>query len=201
MSERPAVRVLVVDADAGVCARLEGWLEHEGYSVTTCSEPMGSLPEIKESRYQIVLLDLRPPGVDGLELLGRIRALDSDLCVVAITERPEVEAAVAALKLGAFDYLRKPLAPGELLAVLARAVREKGLRIDSGAKLNGILGSRLRALRKERELTLKQLANKTSLSVSLISQIELGRSTASLSTLRRLSAALDTALSELFRGI
>jgi DNA-binding NtrC family response regulator len=201
MSERPAIRVLVIDADAKVCAQLHELLEREGYRVTTCSEPRGALPEIKENRQQIVLLDVRLPDFDGIGMLSRIRALDSDLCVVAITDHPAVETAVEALKLGAFDYLRKPLDPQQLLGVLARAVREKGLWVDAGEHLNALLGSRLRSLRKARELTLKQLSNKTSLSVSLISQIELGKSAASISTLRRLSGALGAPLSELFDGL
>jgi transcriptional regulator with XRE-family HTH domain len=80
-------------------------------------------------------------------------------------------------------------------------VREKGLQVDAEQRANLLLGARLRALRKRRDLTLKQLANKTSLSVSLISQIELGKSAASVSTLRRLAAALGSSLSELFEGL
>ena len=73
--------------------------------------------------------------------------------------------------------------------------------VDAEERVNRLLGSKIRALRKERSLTLKQLANKTSLSVSLISQIELGKSAASVSTLRKLSAALGVTLSNLFEGV
>jgi transcriptional regulator with XRE-family HTH domain len=89
----------------------------------------------------------------------------------------------------------------QLRAVLARAVSEKGLRVDGEEPINQLLGTRIRALRKQKALTLKQLANKTSLSVSLISQIELGKSAASVSTLRKLAAALASTLSDLFQGI
>jgi DNA-binding NtrC family response regulator len=201
MSQRPRIHVLVIDGDPGACAHLHALLERSGYGVTACSEPRGALSEIKENRHQIVLLDVRLPDPGGLRMLGQIRALDSDLCVVAITDHPAVETAVEALKLGAFDYLRKPLDPQQLLDVLARAVREKGLWVDAGERLNELLGARLRALRKERALTLKQLGNKTSLSVSLISQIELGKSAASISTLQRLAGALGEPLSQLFHGL
>jgi len=201
MSQRPRVRVLVVDDDPDVCLYLRDLLEHDGYSVTTCTEPRSALPDIKESRHQIVLLDVRMPEVDGLRMLRQIRAIDSDLCVIAITGYPTIESAVESLKLDAYDYLRKPFDVEQLRAVLARAVREKGLQVDAEQRVNLQLGARLRELRKDRELTLKQLANKTSLSVSLISQIELGKSAASVSTLRRLVAALGSTLSELFEGV
>ena len=80
-------------------------------------------------------------------------------------------------------------------------MREKGLCLDAELRLNRALGARLRTLRKERQLTLKQLAGKTALSVSLISQIELGKSAASVSTLRKLAAALASTLSDLFQGM
>jgi DNA-binding NtrC family response regulator len=201
MSQRPNIRVLVIDDDEDVCTFLKDLLGRDGYSVTTCSEPRSALPEIKESRHQIVLLDVRLRELDGIRLLAQIRALDSDLCVIAMTGYPTVETAVEALKLDAYDYLRKPFDVEQLRAVLARAVREKGLRVDAEERLNQLLGARIRALRKQHGLTLKQLANKTTLSVSLISQIELGKSAASISTLRRLAAALGSSLAELFQGL
>ena len=193
MSQKPRIRVLVIDDDEDICLYLRDLLERDGYAVTTCTEPRSALPEVKESRHQIVLLDVR--------MLHQIRAIDSDLCVIAMTAYPTVESAVETLKLDAFDYLRKPFDVEQLRAVLARAVREKGLRVDGEEPINALLGARIRALRKQKTLTLKQLANKTSLSVSLISQIELGKSAASVSTLRKLAAALASTLSDLFQGV
>ena len=82
-----------------------------------------------------------------------------------------------------------------------RAIREKGLVVDAEERVNQLLGARIRSLRKERTLTLRQLANKTALSVSLISQIELGKSAASVATLRKLAVALGVSLSGLFDGV
>jgi DNA-binding NtrC family response regulator len=201
MLQRPKIRVLVIDDDEDMCLYLRERLEGDGYSVTTCTEPRSALPEIKESRHQIVLLDVRMPEIDGVRMLHQIRAIDSDLCVIAMTAYPAVESAVEMLKLDAYDYLRKPFDADQLRAVLARAVRDKGLRVDGEEPINQLLGTRVRALRKQKSLTLKQLANKTSLSVSLISQIELGKSAASVSTLRKLAAALGSTLSDLFQGV
>jgi DNA-binding NtrC family response regulator len=195
------LRVLVIDDDQDVCDYLEDFLGREGYRVSTLVKPIDALPEIKEGRYQIVLLDIRMPGLDGVQLLRQIRAIDSDICVIIMTAYPSVDSAIDTMKADAFDYLRKPFDNDQLRAVIKRAVREKGLMVDAEERVSTQLGAKIRTLRKERDLTLKQLANKTALSVSLISQIELGKSAASVSTLRKLAAALGVTMSYLFEGI
>ena len=201
MAERMKLRILVVDDDRDVCDYLQDFLTREGYRVQTLVKPMDALLEIKEGRHQIVLLDIRMPELDGVQLLRQIRAIDSDICVIIMTAYPSVDSAIDTMKADAFDYLRKPFDNEQLRAVIQRAVREKGLVVDAEERVNQLLGSKIRQLRKERNLTLKQLANKTALSVSLISQIELGKSAASVSTLRKLAAALAVTLSSLFDGI
>ncbi len=201
MAERTKLRVLVIDDDQDVCDYLEDFLGREGYRVSTLVKPIDALPEIKEGRYQIVLLDIRMPGLDGVQLLRQIRAIDSDICVIIMTAYPSVDSAIDTMKADAFDYLRKPFDNDQLRAVIKRAVREKGLMVDAEERVSTQLGAKIRTLRKERDLTLKQLANKTALSVSLISQIELGKSAASVSTLRKLAAALGVTMSYLFEGI
>ena len=201
MAERMKLRILVIDDDRDVCDYLQDFLTREGYLVQALVNPMDALLEIKEGRHQIVLLDIRMPELDGVQLLRQIRAIDSDICVIIMTAYPSVDSAVDTMKADAFDYLRKPFDNEQLRAVIQRAVREKGLVVDAEERVNQLLGSKIRQLRKERNLTLKQLANKTALSVSLISQIELGKSAASVSTLRKLAAALAVTLYSLFDGI
>jgi DNA-binding NtrC family response regulator len=195
------LRVLVVDDDEDICLYLREFLTREGFKVQTVSKPSDALLEIREGRHQIVLLDVRMPGVDGVDLLRQVRAIDSDICVIVMTGYPSVQTAVDSMKAAAFDYLQKPFDLEELRAVMERAIREKGLVVDVEARVNQMLGTRIRALRKGRTLTLRQLANKTTLSVSLISQIELGKSAASVATLRKLSTALGVSLSVLFDGV
>ena len=201
MAQRVKLRVLVIDDDEDICLYLKEFLTREGYRVTTISKPLDALPEIKEGRHQIVLLDVRMPEMDGVELLREIRMIDSDICVIVMTAYPSVESAVDTMKSDAFDYLRKPFELEQLRGVIQRAIREKGLMIDAEERVNQLLGAKIRQLRKERTLTLKQLANKTALSVSLISQIELGKSAASVSTLRKLATALGVTMSYLFEGV
>jgi DNA-binding NtrC family response regulator len=118
-----------------------------------------------------------------------------------MTGRPSVETAVATMKHRAFDCLKKPFEIGELRPVLRDAIREHGLLLDVEKRLNAMVGERARTRRHEMELTLKQVANRTGLSVSLISQIELGKSAASVLTLHKLSTALGIKMTYFFEEV
>ena len=193
--------VLVVDSDESTTLELKDMLTEDGFQVHVLGDPSRAVEEVRRGRYQLMLLDVSPPADRGVDLLEQIRAVDSDLCVIAMTALPTVEVAVRTLKQAAYDYLQKPLAAEELRAVIQAAIREKGLLVDIETRLNQVVGGRLRDRRKGLELTLKQLANRTGLSVSLISQIELGKSAASMSTLHKLSTALGVRMTYFFETI
>jgi DNA-binding response OmpR family regulator len=201
MASKQRLNVLVVDRDEATNLELKDFLNEDGYQAFALGEPDQVVEEVKKGRFQLVLLDVSPPEDWGIELLQRIRHADSDICVVAMTAMPTVAAAVRALKIQAFDYLQKPLEMEELRAVISAAIREKGLLVDLESRLNQVLGRRLRERRTLGELTLKQLANRTGLSVSLISQIELGKSAASMSTLHKLATALQVKMTYFFETI
>jgi DNA-binding response OmpR family regulator len=201
MASKQRLNVLVVDRDEATNLELKDFLSEEGYQPFALSDPEQVVEEIKKGRFQLVLLDVSPPEDAGIELLQRIRRADSDICVVAMTAMPTVAAAVRTLKIQAFDYLQKPLEMEELRAVISAAIREKGLLVDLESRLNQVVGRRLRERRSAGELTLKQLANRTGLSVSLISQIELGKSAASMSTLHKLATALQVKMTYFFETI
>ncbi len=201
MGSKQRLNVLVVDRDEATNLELKDFLSEEGYQPFALSDPDQVVEEIKKGRFQLVLLDVSPPEDAGIELLQRIRRADSDICVVAMTALATVAAAVRTLKIQAFDYLEKPLEMEELRAVIGAAIRDKGLLVDLESRLNQVVGRRLRERRSAGELTLKQLANRTGLSVSLISQIELGKSAASMSTLHKLATALQVKMTYFFETI
>ena len=201
MATKQRLDVLVVDADEATTLELKDLLTEDGFQVHVLSDPAHAVEEVRRGRYQLVLLDVSPPAERGVDLLQQIRSVDSDLCVIAMTALPTVEVAVRTLKHQAFDYLQKPIAPEEMRAVVQEAVREKGLLVDIETRLNQVVGHRLRERRKGLDLTLKQLANRTGLSVSLISQIELGKSAASMSTLHKLATALGIRMTYFFETI
>jgi DNA-binding response OmpR family regulator len=201
MGAKQRLNVLVVDSDEATNIELKDFLTEQGYQAHVLTEPDQVLEEIKRGRFQLVLLDVSPPVDAGVDLLQKIRSADSDICVVCMTALPSVDVAVRTLKRQAFDYLQKPLAMEELHAVIQAAIREKGLLVDLEGRLNQEVGRRLRERRTAEQLTLKQLANRTGLSVSLISQIELGKSAASMSTLHKLATALQVRMTYFFETI
>ena len=201
VASKHQLNVLVVDRDEGSNAQIKDYLTSEGYQAEVVTDPEQVIEEIKRGRFQLVILDVSPPEGRAVELLERIRSADSDICVIAMTEMPTVETAVRTLKSQAFDYLQKPLELEELRAVVQAAIREKGLLVDLETRLNQVVGKRLREKRTVAQLTLKQLANRTGLSVSLISQIELGKSAASMSTLHKLATALQVRMTYFFETV
>jgi DNA-binding NtrC family response regulator len=201
MSEKNRLNVLVVDPDEATVLDLKEMIGELGYRASSNTNPDAVIEEIKHGTFQIVIADVSPPADRALDLLARMRAADSDLCVISMTAMPTVDVAVRAMKQHAFDYLQKPIELEELRHVIEAAVREKGLLVDVETRLNQIVGKRLRERRSESTLTLKQLANRTGLSVSLISQIELGKSAASMSTLYKLATALQVRMTYFFETV
>ena len=201
MAGKQRLNVLVVDRDEATVIELKDLLTSEGYQANVLTEPDQVVEEIKRGRFQLVLLDVSPPVDPAIALLEKIRAADSDICVICMTAAPTVDVAVRTLKSQAFDYMEKPLAEEEVRAVIQAAIREKGLLVDLESRLNQEVGRRLRERRTAEQLTLKQLANRTGLSVSLISQIELGKSAASMSTLHKLATALQTKMTYFFETV
>jgi len=201
MSEKNRLNVLVVDPDEATVLDLKEMISELGYRASSNTNPDAVIEEIKHGTFQIVIADVSPPADRALDLLARMRTADSDLCVISMTAMPTVDVAVRAMKQHAFDYLQKPVELEELRHVIDAAVREKGLLVDVETRLNQIVGKRLRERRSQSTLTLKQLANRTGLSVSLISQIELGKSAASMSTLYKLATALQVRMTYFFETV
>ena len=201
MGSATRLNVLVVDPDLEAARQLESMLCKEGYEVKHLANPCDAADSVRTSRHQLVILDVSPDNPAGVDALREIRAVDNDLGVLTTTSQPTVEMAVQTMKKDAFHYLQKPIDPQALRDVLDEAIKEKGLVVDLEARLNSEVGGRIRERRHASSLTLKQLANRTGLSVSLISQIELGKSAASMSTLHKLANALQIRMTYFFETV
>jgi len=121
-SERP--RVLIVEDDPDVLAVMVGVLE-EAYQVETAQDGETALRIIGSAPIDVVLTDMRMPGLGGLEVLAVVQSRSPSTAVVMMTGYASVPDAVAAMKLGAFDYIEKPLESGEISRVVARALEHK----------------------------------------------------------------------------
>jgi DNA-binding NtrC family response regulator len=142
MSE-PPVSILIVDDEFSVRDSLEHWFRRDGYRTASAANGQEALQRLQEDRWDLVLLDMKMPGMDGLELQRRIRAVDPEIVTVIITAFGSVETAVTALKDGAFDYVTKPIDPDELSHVVQRAVERRRLRSENialKAKLEELSG-------------------------------------------------------------
>ena len=118
--------VLVVDDDPGVRESFRLILE-DHYDVVDVPDGPSALDVVRASAVDLVLLDIRLPGMDGIEVLERIKALDEGIEVILVTAVNTVRTAVAAMKLGAFDYLTKPFEEDELLSLSRRALERRAL--------------------------------------------------------------------------
>ncbi len=122
-------RVLVVDDEPGVRESVRILLSAD-YDITTVPSGDAALEAIQRERPHLVLVDVIMPGMDGMELLERVRATDPGLPVVILTATKTVKTAVAAMKLGAFDYLQKPFDVDDLRLIVERATRTADLEAE-----------------------------------------------------------------------
>jgi len=111
-------RILVVDDEKNIRLTLEKALSNAGYEVETALNGEDGLEKIKENEYPVILLDMKMPGMDGLEFLKKVNEIKYQTRVVMITGYGNVETAVDTMKLGAVDFLRKPFKPQEILGVV-----------------------------------------------------------------------------------
>jgi DNA-binding NtrC family response regulator len=125
-------RVLVVDDEANARTALAELLRDEGYQVETAGDGFKALGKVAEFEPEIILTDLKMPGMDGLELLRKLRVENEERVVVVMTAFGAIESAVSAMKEGAADYLAKPINVTELTLVLKRELERLRLRREAG---------------------------------------------------------------------
>jgi DNA-binding NtrC family response regulator len=192
--------VLVIDDDPDILEYLQDFLSAEGFEVTTLSDPSLAVDRLREEVFHLVVLDLMMPKLSGLDLLAQIRSVDDDLAVIILTGHPSLDTATASIQHEVSAYIHKPFTPAEFRDVIVRIAKKKGLVLRREDELHAAIGRQIRDLRKARGLTLKQMARRTNLSVSLLSQIERAESSASVSSLFKVATALDVRLTDLFGG-
>lgn len=198
MKNQPTVRILVIDDDEDVCSVIKDFLESEGYQVTILRDPGKAVDTVKTGHYHLVLLDLIMPKINGQTLLKQLKKADSDICVIILTAYPTIESAIETLKNNAFDYVKKPIVFEDFKKIVDAALKKQGVLRNLETEINQAIGYKIRGLRTQRELTLKQLAGRSNLSVSLISQIERAESSASLSSLYKIANALNVRMADFF---
>ncbi|MFW5719069.1 MAG: sigma-54-dependent transcriptional regulator, partial [Halanaerobium sp.] len=111
-------KVLIVDDEKNIRLTLKTALSKAGYEVETAVNGEDGLAKLKEDEIPVVLLDMKMPGMDGIQFLKEVTEKDIETKVIMITGYGSVETAVETLKLGAVDYLRKPFKPEEIISIV-----------------------------------------------------------------------------------
>ena len=135
---KPPARILIVDDEFSVRDSLDRWFRKDGYEVQTAADAAAATAAMQASLFDVVLLDVRLPGMDGMRLLERIRGAAPAMIVIMITAYASVDTAVRALKLGAADYVTKPINAEELSCVVSQALAQRLLR-EENQQLRGTI--------------------------------------------------------------
>jgi DNA-binding NtrC family response regulator len=121
------IRILIVDDEMIVRSSLKSGLEEDGYGIDTAASAEDALKMLQDHTYSIILLDIKMPGMDGIELLRRVKQVNPNIEVVMITAYATIESAVEAMKIGAFDYITKPFEPDEVGLIIKKIITHRNL--------------------------------------------------------------------------
>ena len=125
------LRILIVDDETIVRDSLSAWFRQDGHKVDVAEGGKEALRLVGASRYDMAFLDIKMPGMDGIELQARLVAADPELSIVLMTAYASVETAVQAMKNGAYDYIVKPFDPDDLSLLVKRAAEHRSLRAEN----------------------------------------------------------------------
>jgi DNA-binding NtrC family response regulator len=123
--------ILIVDDEPSVRDSLSAWFRKDGYRIGAAEDAPAALRLLQSESWDAVLLDIKMPGMDGMELQRRIHEIDPTLAVIMVTAYASVETAVQALKQGAFDYITKPIDPDELSHLVQKALDHRHLQAEN----------------------------------------------------------------------
>lgn len=121
------IGILIVDDEISVRDSLYQWFKADGYRVDTADGAASALSKLQDHPWDIILLDIKMPGMDGIELQSRIKQIDRHIVTIIITAYASVDTAIQALKDGAFDYITKPIDPDDLGRLIRNAIEKRRL--------------------------------------------------------------------------
>jgi DNA-binding NtrC family response regulator len=125
---RNAATVLVVDDDQTVLELLSDYLEEKDYNIETAKSGEEALGRMSRKEIDIALVDIKLPGMDGLETIEKLAEIDHDLVTILMTGFPTIDSSVKAIRLGASDYILKPFRLDEVRRSVAMAIKERETR-------------------------------------------------------------------------
>jgi CheY-like chemotaxis protein len=195
------VRVAILDDDPSVCSLMHAALASNGFRIDVVSDPLEMEAVLRNVPYHVVILDYVIPGLESGRMLDWLREYQAEASVIVVTAYPSMDSALNCLRARTYDYLTKPFQIAQLQRTVIRCLESKGLLRISESALRESLGAAIRERRKALGLTLALMAQRTGVSLGYLSQIELGKNSASIETLYRISLGLGMRISELFQTV
>ena len=195
------VRLLVIDDDAAIGRLIQTALNNPQITVDAVSDASKVRAQLEAKEYHVILMDYVVPGLEATTILGWLKELQSDASVIVITAFPTMDSALTSLRSHAFDYVSKPFRIDDMKKTLMRCLEARGLLRLSEEALREQIGASIRERRKALGLTLADLAKRTGVSLGYLSQIELGKNSASIETLYRIALGLRIRVADLFQSV
>lgn len=125
--DKSSIKILIVDDEKNICDACKKALERIGFNVKTTTDSLYALRILQDESFDIIICDVKLPRMDGIELLQRIKEINSNTIVIMITAFADVKTAVKSIKLGAYEYICKPFNPEQIRVIVNKALKQKML--------------------------------------------------------------------------
>ena len=196
------IRLLILDDDPATCAVIQAALSNRDFQIDTVSDPMLIESVLsRKNHYHLIIMDYVIPGLEPDQVFAWVRDNQPEANIVVVTGYPSVDSALNCLRARTYDYLTKPFQVDHLREIVVRCLESKGLLRMTEEALRESLGAAIRERRKALGFTLSNMSERTGVCLGYLSQIELGKNSASIETLYRICLALGIKMSELFTAV
>jgi DNA-binding response OmpR family regulator len=195
------VHIVVIDDDPAVGRLVQATLAGNEFNLEIVSDPQKVEPVLRKQTYHVVILDYILPGLDSAAVLSLVQETQPDASIIVVTAFPSIDSALQCLRAHTYDYITKPFQVEVLKKTVMRCLESRGLLRLSEEALREQLGAAIRERRKALGLTLAEMAKRTNVSLGYLSQIELGKNSASIETLYRIALGLHVRVADLFQAV
>lgn len=195
------VRIVVIDDDPAIGRLVKATLANHKFNIRIVSDPPKIEPVLRRQHYHVVILDYVLPGLQSADVLKLVQETQPGASIIVVTGFPSIDSALECLRAHTFDYITKPFQVDLLKKTVMRCLESRGLLRLSEEGLREQLGAAIRERRKALGLTLADMAKRSSVSLGYLSQIELGKNSASIETLYRIALGLRVRMADLFQSL
>jgi CheY-like chemotaxis protein len=195
------VRILVIDDDAAIGRLVQATLAGHEFVIEVVNDPQKVAEALRREQFHLVILDYVLPGLDTTTVLTLLQEAQPDAGIIVVTGFPSINSALQCLRAHTFDYITKPFQVEVLKKTVMRCLESRGLLRLSEKALREQLGAAIRERRKALGLTLADMCKRSGVSLGYLSQIELGKNSASIETLYRIALGLRMRVADLFNAV